>query len=33
MVTTRSSQEMKLDSVLRSVVLPQPVPPEMTMLS
>ncbi len=30
-VTTRSSDGMKLESVLRSVVLPQPVPPLMMM--
>ncbi len=29
----RSSFGMKLDSVLSSVVLPEPVPPEMMMLS
>ena len=33
MVTTRSSCGMKLDSVFKSVVLPQPVPPLMTMFS
>ena len=32
-VTTRSSPGMKLDSVFSSVVLPQPVPPLMRMLS
>ncbi len=31
MVMTRSSFGMKLDSVLSNVVLPQPVPPLMTM--
>ena len=29
----RSELEMKLDSVLSSVVLPDPVPPEMTMFN
>ena len=29
----RSSFEMKLESVLSSVVLPEPVPPEMMMFS
>ena len=33
MVTMRSFSEMKLESVLSSVVLPEPVPPEMTMFS
>ena len=32
-VTMRSSFGMKLDSVLSSVVLPEPVPPEMMMFS
>ena len=32
MVTMRSSLGMKLDSVLSSVVFPQPVPPLMMML-
>ena len=32
-VTMRSVLEMKLDSVLSSVVLPEPVPPEMMMFS
>ena len=31
MVTMRSVLGMKLESVLRSVVLPEPVPPEMRM--
>ena len=33
MVTMRSSLEMKLLRVLSSVVLPEPVPPEMMMFS
>ena len=32
-VITRSSLGMKLESVFKSVVLPQPVPPEITMFS
>ena len=32
-VTMRSSLLMKLDSVLSSVVLPEPVPPEIMMFS
>ncbi len=32
-VTMRSALEMKLDSVLSSVVFPEPVPPEMMMFS
>ena len=33
MVTSRSSPGMKADSVFSSVVLPEPVPPEMMMFS